>query len=99
MPRGITPRQPSRSGRQDKVSVAATRAKERIAKSSASKAQPSKTGSDGAPAKASSKSRVKSPATTSRKAAIATKGYNPLARERVQAILDHLDGTGNLGQS
>ena len=33
MPRGITPRQPSRSGRQDKASSTAKRAKERISKS------------------------------------------------------------------
>ena len=30
MPRGVTPRQPSRSGRQDKISSVAKRAKERI---------------------------------------------------------------------
>ncbi len=92
MPRGITPRQPSRSGRQDKASSTAKSAKERISKSSSSKThstksplsgspassktRPSKTGLSGAPSKALPK---------------ATKGYNPLAPERVQAILDRLD--------
>ena len=92
MPRGITPRQPSRSGRQDKASSTAKSAKERISKSSSSKTHstksplsgspasskthPSKTGLSGAPSKASSK---------------VAKGYKPLAPERVQAILDRLD--------
>ena len=39
MPRGIMPRRPSRSGRQDKATSAADRAKSRIAAS-----QPSKSG-------------------------------------------------------
>jgi endonuclease III len=76
MPRGITPRQPSRSGRQDKVASVSARAKERIAKKAAaprSRAQGVKQGKDQG------------------KAAIASKGYNPLAPERIQAILQRLD--------
>ena len=99
MPRGNTPRQPSRSGRQDKV----TRAKERVAVpgshstksalsgapagSFGSKTHPGKGGLSGAPVKAS-----QAPTKTSRKAAIVAKGYNPIAPERVSAILDALDG-------
>ena len=87
MPRGVTPRQPSRSGRQDKISNAATRAKERIVK-----AAPSKTSSIGVPAPKSKPTKpAKAPATASRKSAIAAKGYNPLAPERISEILEHLD--------
>lgn len=94
MPRGITPRRPSRSGRQDKASSASARGKQRIVKSSAAKTHPSKTGSDGAPPKALPKTRVKAvkvPTSVSRKTAIVTKGYNPIAPERVGAILERLD--------
>jgi endonuclease-3 len=87
MPRGIIPRHPSRSGRQDKVAGVPTRAKERIAKKSpesqpsASLGQaPGKKSLGGAPAKKSE-----------RKAAIASKGYNPLAPERIDEILKRLD--------
>jgi len=74
MPRGIVPRQPSRSGRQDKVANVATRAKQRIATK--------------APAPRKS---VKPATTTERKAAIVSKGYKPLAPERVHEILKRLD--------
>src|SRR5580693_7885083 len=91
MPRGITPRQPSRSGRQDKAS----RAKERLVKSSSTKTHSSKSGLSGAPVDRStaksSKTATKAPTSTSRKAAIVTKGYNPIAPERVSAILERLD--------
>jgi endonuclease-3 len=74
MPRGITPRQPSRSGRQDKLATVPTRAKERIAKKAPAPRKPAK------------------PATKSeRKAVIASKGYDPLAPERIHAILQRLD--------
>ncbi len=83
MPRGITPRRPSRSGRQDKLANVPVRAKERIAKK-APESHPSKGSLGGAPAA--------KPATKSeRKAAIASKGYKPLAPERVRAILQRLD--------
>ncbi|HKD86021.1 MAG TPA: endonuclease III [Terriglobales bacterium] len=81
MPRGIMPRRPSRSGRQDKVSSAA-RAKARIAKPSplAKKTLPKPPIAK--PVKAS---------TRSRKAAVVSKGYNPLAPERISEILKRLD--------
>jgi endonuclease-3 len=90
MPRGVTPRQPSRSGRQDKVSTAATRAKERIVGPSGTKSRSTKTAVSGAPAK-SSKSAATPPTTTSRKAAVVAKGYNPIAPQRISGILEHLD--------
>ncbi|HTV65582.1 MAG TPA: hypothetical protein VMD98_08260, partial [Bryocella sp.] len=77
MPRGIMPRRPSRSGRQDNVASAATRAKARIAQAALPPRQPAK------PAKAKSKSE--------RKAVVASKGYNPLAPARVNEILKRLD--------
>jgi endonuclease-3 len=92
MPRGVTPRQPSRSGHQDKISTAANRGKERIVKDESSKTHATKSGLSGAPAgTSSSKKPVKAPTKTSRKPAIVAKGYNPLAPERVKAILEHLD--------
>lgn len=81
MPRGIMPRRPSRSGRQDKVASSATRAKARIAKSSRVKATLAKA-PVAKPAKASPRSR---------KVAIVSKRYNPLAPERISQILDRLD--------
>ena len=81
MPRGITPRQPSRSGRQDKV----TRAKERIVKPSnaSSRSKPTALSGAGKSAKSTTK--------TSRKAQIVSKD-NPLAPERVNELLKRLDG-------
>ena len=77
MPRGIMPRRPSRSGRQDKVSVRTTAAKTRIAKPSL------------APSKAAKP--AKSATASERKPAIAPKGYKPLAPERINEILKRLD--------
>ncbi|MGA2904266.1 MAG: endonuclease III [Candidatus Korobacteraceae bacterium] len=78
MPRGIMPRRPSRSGRQDKVSSVPMRAKTRIAKAAPAPKKPI-----AKPAKPAIKS--------SRKAAIAPKGCNPLAPARVNEILQRLD--------
>jgi len=78
MPRGIMPRRPSRSGRQDKVASAPTRAKTRIAKAALAPKKPA--------------AKPSKPATKpSRKAAIASKRYNPLAPDRVTEILKRLD--------
>jgi endonuclease III len=76
MPRGIMPRRPSRSGRQDKIASVATRAKARITKASPAPKQ-------SAPASPSN--------ATERKKAIASKRYNPLAPDRVNGILKRLD--------
>jgi len=76
MPRGVVPRQPARTGRQDKVR--ATRA--------------------ASPAKPLQKQAAKALSTKPRKAAPAksalagkTRGYNPVAPERVAEILKRLD--------
>jgi len=78
MPRGIMPRQPSRSGRQDKVKSTAGAAKTRIAttRPSARKAAAKVPQSSGKP---------------SRIGGAAPKGYNPLAPERINQILQRLD--------
>jgi endonuclease III len=94
MPRGVTPRQPSRSGRQDNVSKTITRANKRIVKGGTSKTHPTKIGLSGAPSGTIPKRSVKpvtSPTKTSRKAALVTKRYNPLAPERTNEILERLD--------
>ena len=80
MPRGIMPRRPSRSGRQDKVASPATRAKARIAKPSPR----AKTNAAKMPA-------AKPGTKLSRKAAIVSKRYNPLAPDRIAEILNRLD--------
>src|SRR5271165_7471098 len=79
MPRGIMPRRPSRSGRQDKVSASAgaAGAKNRIVKLSPASPKAAK------PARAVAKSAAK--------AGAAPKGYNPLAPVRVAEILKRLD--------
>jgi len=77
MPRGIMPRRPSHSGRQDKVASAPARAKTRIAQAAPPPRQPVKA--------------AKTATKLERKAAIASKGYNPLAPERVHEILRRLD--------
>ena len=84
MPRGITPRQPSRSGRQDKVSKTTLRPKARIAKGF----PPRKTAAKATARVAGRKAAAKK---TAGKAAAAPKGYNPLAPERVNEILKRLD--------
>lgn len=75
MPRGLMPRRPSRSGRQDKVASTIARAKARIAK----------------PTPVRSKPKSMKPATKSARQADASKRYNPLAPERVAEILKRLD--------
>ena len=85
MPRGITPRQPSRSGHQDKIVKAPQRAKTLIAKrfpapKTVAKSAASMAGRKGAAKKAAGKP-----------AAGDVKRYNPLASERVNEILKRLD--------
>src|SRR5208337_1278682 len=75
MPRGITPRQPSRSGRHDKVAAAPLRAKAR-----SPKAAP--------PSRKATRLATPKPA---KKSAGALKGYNPVAPARVAEILQRLD--------
>ena len=79
MPRGVVPRQPARTGRQDKVRVARTlmSANPGQKPSSRAKAAPVQ-------AKAAAPSKSAKPAKSS-------KGYNPIAPERVAEILKRLN--------
>ena len=87
MPRGVAPRQPARTGRQEKVRIARTRM--------AHQPQAKQSGSDrgaraGAAAPSSRKVSVsKTPAAA--KASKPGKGYNPTAPERVNEILKRLN--------
>jgi endonuclease III len=84
MPRGITPRQPSPSGRQDKVAKAPQRVQARTAKRFAvlkvAKVAAPIVGRKPAAKKVAGKTATGSP-----------KGYNPLAPERISEILKRLD--------
>jgi endonuclease-3 len=91
MPRGITPRRPSRNGRQDKVSTATQQAKQRVVSSRKPHATNTAPSRAGAAPKTKAVKAPKAPSKASRKAAIVAKGYNPLAPERVSEILNRLD--------
>jgi endonuclease-3 len=80
MPRGVAPRQPARSGRQDKVRVA-TGAFARPARGKASAPGPK------GHQKATRKKAVAKPAASVAK----IKGYNPISPERVAEILKRLN--------
>lgn len=87
MPRGLAPRRPARTGRQDKV---------RVEKFTGTKSAHAETGAFARPGKASAaapKARQKttkaSPPAASSTAKL--KGYNPVAPERVAEILKRLD--------
>ena len=80
MPRGVIPRQPARTGRQDKVSVARTLMSAKPSQKQSSRAK-------AAPVKSKSSTRASKTAQTARP----TKGYNPVAPERVAEILKRLN--------
>jgi len=85
MPRGITPRQPSRSGRQDKVAKAPQQSgKTRFAKGFPVSRKSAKVATPVAGRKSAAKK-------TAVKTTADPKGYNPLAPERVNEILRRLD--------
>ena len=86
MPRGVTPRRPARTGRQDRVHVG-TGALARPGRGGASAATPSARGY--ADAKSAPGRRSKPAAGTT--SIIAPKSYNPVASERVAEILKRLD--------
>lgn len=81
MPRGVMPRRPARSGRQDKVSVARTlmSAKSNQKQTARGKSTPAK-GKDSSPKAAAASRAGKAP-----------KDYNPLASDRIGKILKGLD--------
>ena len=80
MPRGVVPRQPARTGRQDKVRVERTVAS---AKAKQSQSAPKKDAAAKLKGPASSKAVAR--------AAKPARGYNPIAPERVQEILKRLN--------
>ena len=93
MSRGITPRQPARTGRQDRVARALSPAKAAPKQSRGSKNARVGTGAPvrprpgkaSAPTARNSKPAVRESATTK------TKGYNALAPDRIAEILKRLD--------
>ena len=88
MPRGVAPRQPARTGRQDKVRVARTR----TAPQPQAKQPGSGRGAGAAGAAAPSGRKVSLPKTpAAAKASKPGKGYNPIAPERVNEILKRLN--------
>src|ERR1017187_5197220 len=84
MPRGVTPRRPSRSGRQDKVSSRPLRARVKASRVAPVRKRVAKVAPVAARIGAPKKPAAKTKATT-------VKGYNPLAPERVNEILNRLD--------
>ena len=81
MPRGVVPRQPARTGRQDKVRVART-----LMSAQSDHKQPAR------PMKAPAKGKEPSATVKSAsKTGKASKGYNPIAPERVAEILKRLN--------
>src|ERR1035441_7376390 len=84
MPRGVTPRQPSRSGRQDKVSSRPLRARVKASRVAPVRKRVAKVAPVAARIAAPKQPAAKTKATT-------VKGYNPLAPERVTEILRRLD--------
>ena len=85
MPRGVAPRQPSRSGRQDKVSSSPLRAEAKARRGTPVVKRVTKVA---API-AASITAPKKPAGETKAATV--KGYNPLAPARVNEILKRLD--------
>ena len=89
MPRGMVPRQPARTGRQDKVGVARGLPRAKAAERRKNAAQGGSRGSSPEPVEQAPTGRKKSstiPASSSK-----LKGYNPLAPSRVAEILQRLD--------
>ena len=90
MPRGIMPRRPARTGRQDRAGVARTLLSAKPVPKESRKMK-KRRGSDGA-ANGSRRSEAGAPKVGSKSFAVkAPRGYNPLAPERVGEILKRLD--------
>ena len=86
MPRGVVPRQPARTGRQDKVRVART-----LMSAKSNRKQSAVSQDTRGPKAAADRKASPSPAKAQKKAANSTKGYNPVAPERVEEILKRLN--------
>ncbi len=87
MPRGVVPRQPARTGRQDKVRVAQSVGGKNAHVGTGALARPGR-GKASAPAPKGRQSAKAKPALAS---AAKVKGYDPVAPERVAEILKRLD--------
>jgi endonuclease III len=90
MPRGRAPRQPARTGRQDKVRVARTPASGKAARVGNARAGDAHVGTD-AFVRPAPKGRQKPKSKPAPASAGKMKGYNPIAPHRVAEILRRLD--------
>lgn len=106
MPRGLVPRQPARTGRQDKVRVARTPLSAKSGHKPSAAGQDARVGtganaslprakprgpSRGKASAAAPKGHQNAKAKPALPSAVKTKGYNPVAPERVAEILKRLD--------
>jgi len=90
MPRGVTPRQPARTGRQDKVRGTRTRPPAEAAERQKTTAHGASRGSATRRSRPAPKGRKKT-VRASKAASTKSRAYNPLAPERIAEILNRLD--------
>ncbi len=90
MPRGQTPRQPARTGRQDRAPVARSPLTTKAAQRRKNAAHGASRGSLAPGAKQAPKGRQK-PVSVSKATPASGPGYNPLAPDRISEILKRLD--------
>ena len=91
MPRGVMPRQPARTGRQDRVGRTLLSAKPAPSRSRESHAALGKAAAAPRPSPGKPSKKIAKPATAIKVATTKIKGYNPLAPDRVAEILKRLD--------
>jgi len=87
MPRGVEPRRPARTGRQDKVRVGQSVGSKNARVGTGTPARPGRGKASAAAPKGRQNAKAKPPLVSAAK----LKGYNPLAPERVAEILKRLD--------
>ncbi|MGA2345617.1 MAG: endonuclease III [Candidatus Sulfotelmatobacter sp.] len=89
MPRGVVPRQPARTGRQDKVRVGRTLLSAKSVKKQSAGSKHARVGT-GAPARPG-RGKASAAPKGRQKPAVNSPGYDPIAPERVSEILRRLD--------
>jgi len=89
MPRGVVPRQPARTGRQDKVRVGRTLLSAKSVKKQSAGSRHARVGT-GAPARPG-RGKASAAPKGRQKPAVNSPGYDPIAPERVSEILRRLD--------
>jgi endonuclease III len=89
MPRGVVPRQPARTGRQDKVRVARALLSAKSVKKQSAGSKHARVGT-GAPARPG-RGKASAAPKGRQKPAVNSPGYDPIAPERVSEILRRLD--------